>query len=207
MLWVTSTMVTSGTQLADQRLDLGRCYRVERRARLVEQEHLGLDGQGPADAQALLLAAGELDRRSAQAVLDDVPQGGLPQRGLGRLEQQRPLANAVQPEPRGARCRRSTWSGTRSAAGTPFRSGCGRARVACRGRRHQVADPHGAGHHRAGVVVHAVHHPQDGRLSASRRPDECGHLIGRQLEPDPSDHDVLGEAHRHVLEHDCGGTG
>ena len=33
--------------------------RVERRARLVHQDHLGLDGDGAGDAQALLLAAGE----------------------------------------------------------------------------------------------------------------------------------------------------
>src|SRR4029079_15343840 len=47
------------TQLQDQLLDrLGR-LRVERRARLVEQQHLGPGREGPGDAEPLLLAAGE----------------------------------------------------------------------------------------------------------------------------------------------------
>ena len=46
-------------QLVDQLLDLGGGDRVERRARLVHQDHFGADGDGPGDAQALLLAAGE----------------------------------------------------------------------------------------------------------------------------------------------------
>ena len=46
-----------GLQLGDQLLDaLGR-DRVERRGGLVEQQHLGFDGNGAGDAQTLLLPA------------------------------------------------------------------------------------------------------------------------------------------------------
>ena len=50
--------------------------RVERRARLVHQDHFRADGDGARDAQALLLAAGEAGARLVQAVLDLVPQAG-----------------------------------------------------------------------------------------------------------------------------------
>src|SRR5687767_2385922 len=41
-------------ELVDQLLDLARRDRVERRARLVHQEHLGVGGDGAGDAEALL---------------------------------------------------------------------------------------------------------------------------------------------------------
>ena len=49
------------------------------------QEHLGLDGDGAGDAQALLLAAGEAERALVQAVLDLVPQRGAAQAALDDL--------------------------------------------------------------------------------------------------------------------------
>jgi hypothetical protein len=52
-----------GLQFVDQLLDLRGRDRVERRARLVEQDDLRLDGDGAGDAQALLLPA-----RQAEAV-------------------------------------------------------------------------------------------------------------------------------------------
>ena len=50
-----------GLQLVDQLLDLGGRDRVEGRGRLVEQDHLRLDGDGAGDAQALLLPAREAE--------------------------------------------------------------------------------------------------------------------------------------------------
>ena len=50
--------------------------RIQGRGGLVEQQHLGLDGQRAGDAQTLLLAAGQPDRAIAQPILDLVPQGG-----------------------------------------------------------------------------------------------------------------------------------
>src|SRR3972149_5436600 len=46
-------------QVLDQLLDLRGGHRVQRGARFVHQEHFRLDGAGPGDAEALLLAARE----------------------------------------------------------------------------------------------------------------------------------------------------
>ena len=74
-------------QAGDELLDLGRGNGVESRAGLVHEEHLGLDRQRPGDAQALLLAARQLQGRLAQPVLHQVPEGGLAKSLLCRLPQ------------------------------------------------------------------------------------------------------------------------
>ena len=56
--------------------------RVERRARLVHQDHVGLDREAARDAQPLLLAAGERERRLLQLVLHLVPERGVRERAL-----------------------------------------------------------------------------------------------------------------------------
>src|SRR5262249_54158789 len=61
-------------QLVDQFLDLGGRNRIERRARLVEQDDLGLDRDGAGDAQPLLLAARQALAVGVELVLDLVPQ-------------------------------------------------------------------------------------------------------------------------------------
>ena len=61
-------------ELEDQLLDPGRRVRVERRARLVHQHHVGSDREHARDAEALLLAAGEAKRRTVEIVLDLVPE-------------------------------------------------------------------------------------------------------------------------------------
>src|SRR5712691_1548841 len=71
-----------GLQLEHQLLDLRRGDGIERRARLVHEEHVRLDGDRPGDTEALLLAAREAERRVAQAILDLVPEGGRPQAAL-----------------------------------------------------------------------------------------------------------------------------
>ena len=58
---------------------------VQRRARLVHQDDVGLDGDGARDAQALLLAAGERVAALLELVLHLVPQRGLAQRLLDQL--------------------------------------------------------------------------------------------------------------------------
>src|SRR5580700_5569828 len=67
-------------QFVDQLFDLGGGDRVERRARLVEQDHLRPHRDGAGDAQALLLAAGEALAVGVELVLDLVPQRGAAQR-------------------------------------------------------------------------------------------------------------------------------
>ena len=71
-------------QLVHQVLDRGGRDRVERGGRLVEQDHLGLDGERARDAEALLLAAGERERAALQPVLDLVPERRAAQRAARR---------------------------------------------------------------------------------------------------------------------------
>src|SRR3954452_13706726 len=66
-------------ELGDELLDTKRRDRVQRRARLVHEDHLGLDRDGAGDAQALLLAARQADARLREAVLDLLPQAGAAQ--------------------------------------------------------------------------------------------------------------------------------
>jgi hypothetical protein len=88
MLWVTMTMVYCRAA-GDQLLDLGRGDRVERRAGLVHQQHLGIGGDAAGDAQALLLAARHAQRAFVQPVLGLVPQRGGAQRALAGLVEDR----------------------------------------------------------------------------------------------------------------------
>jgi hypothetical protein len=60
-------------QLGHQLFDPARRYRIERRARLVHQQHRRLGGDGARDAQPLLLSAGERKRAGSKFVLDFVP--------------------------------------------------------------------------------------------------------------------------------------
>ena len=60
MLWVTMAMVNRALRPSIKLLDAGGRDRVERRAGLVEQDHLGLDRHRAGDAEALLLAAERL---------------------------------------------------------------------------------------------------------------------------------------------------
>src|SRR6266436_1834123 len=69
-------------QFLDQLLDLGGRNRIERRARLVEQDHFRPHGDGAGDAEPLLLAAGQAQARGVELVLDLVPQRAAAQRLL-----------------------------------------------------------------------------------------------------------------------------
>src|ERR1700712_2716419 len=69
-------------QFLDQLLDLGGRNRIERRARLVEQDHFGPHRDGARDAQPLLLPAGQAEAGSIQLVLDFVPERAAAQRLL-----------------------------------------------------------------------------------------------------------------------------
>ena len=72
-------------ELVHQVLDPRRRDRVERRRRLVHQDHVRLDREAARDAEALLLAAGEAERRLLQPVLDLVPERRPAQRPLDAL--------------------------------------------------------------------------------------------------------------------------
>jgi hypothetical protein len=69
-------------QLVHEVFDARRRDRVERRGRLVHQDHVRLDRERARDAQTLLLPARERERILLQPVLDLVPEGGLVERSL-----------------------------------------------------------------------------------------------------------------------------
>ena len=108
-------------QLHHQVLDPAGRDRVERRARLVHQDHVGLDREAARDAQPLLLAAGHAERVRLEPVLHLVPERAAAQRPSRRSRPCRPSSRARAGRTRC--CRRST-SGTGSASGTPSRSAC-----------------------------------------------------------------------------------
>ena len=79
MLWVTITIVYLLRSSAIRSSTASVAHRVERRAGLVHQQHLRLDGGRASDAEALLLAAGEAGARLVEPVLDLVPEVGAAQ--------------------------------------------------------------------------------------------------------------------------------
>ena len=81
---MTITIATSSrSRTISSSITCGRA-RVERRARLVEQQHLGPRRQRAGDAEPLLLAAGEAQRRVVEVVADLVPQPGALERVAAR---------------------------------------------------------------------------------------------------------------------------
>src|SRR5262245_1213024 len=62
-------------QLLDQIFDFAGGDRIERGTRLIEQQHVGLPGDGTGDAQPLLLATGEAQGAFVQPRMHLVPQG------------------------------------------------------------------------------------------------------------------------------------
>ncbi len=88
-------------QFRDQFLDAAGRDRVQRRARLVEQQHLGADRDAARDAQPLLLAAGQAVARLVQLVLGLVPQRGLRQRPLDAVVHLRARQFLEQPHAEG----------------------------------------------------------------------------------------------------------
>ena len=85
--WVTSTVVTwqGVVQVAQPLAQLGAHLGVERAEGLVEQQHLGLDGQRPGQGHALALAARELRGVAVAQVrqADQLEQLVHPRRDLG----------------------------------------------------------------------------------------------------------------------------
>ena len=79
----------------NQLLNPGGGDRVERRGRLIHQQHLGLHRKRPRNAQPLLLPARKPKRRFAQPILDLSPERRLGQRALHQLVQLLLFAHAV----------------------------------------------------------------------------------------------------------------
>ena len=82
-------------QLVDQLLDLGGGDRIERRARLVHQDDVGIDRHGAGDDEALLLTAGKAGAGLVQPVLHFVPQAGAPERRFSTISSMSALVFAM----------------------------------------------------------------------------------------------------------------
>ena len=170
---------------------LGRGDGVEGRARLVHEEHVGLDGDGPRDAQALLLAAGQAERALVEPILHLVPERG---------GAQAPLHDALEvvlvSDPEDARPVRDV-----------LEDGLGERVRLLKDHAHPLAQ---LGHVQARVVdvgaadadaaldpdavdeiVHAVQAAEQRGLAAAGRPDVGGDAM-------------LGHGHGHVLERELG---
>ena len=191
-------------QLVDELLDARGGDRVEGRAGLVHQDHLGAHRDGPRNAQPLLLSAGQPGAGLLEAILDLVPQAGLLEAALDdRVGLALAVGQSVDP-----------------------RSVCD---VVVDGLRKWIgllehhADTGAKLHHvEAGIVdifpveldaarhpadvdgiVHPVEAAQEGRLAAARGADHRQHLVRADVEVDVLDphlvavHDADG-ARRHA---------
>ena len=97
MLWVTSTIVGRGPLPEAQQLEVEALagQRVERAERLVEQQHLGLEGERAGERDALARAARQLGRaigRHARVERDEV--GELPRAARARRSGDQPASSS-----------------------------------------------------------------------------------------------------------------
>src|SRR4029453_7215194 len=170
--------------LLHQVLDAGGGDGVERRARLVHEQHVGPGGDGPGDAEPLLLAAGEPVGRLLHAVLDLVPQRRLGERRLHDLAQLGPAPTAQQAGAVGRvvvdRLRERVGLLEHHADAPPHLDGVDLRPV----QRHPVIVDHTLGAGPGDEVVHAVEAAEDRRLPAGRGADEGGDLVVADVEVD-----------------------
>src|SRR6266850_3531627 len=73
-------------QFDHQLFDLGRRNGVQRGSRLIHEKNLGLDSESARDAKTLLFTAGEHHGAFLEAILDDIPKRGVPERLLHALD-------------------------------------------------------------------------------------------------------------------------
>src|ERR1700716_74374 len=171
-------------QFLDQFLDLGGRDRIERRARLVEQDHLGPHRHGARDAEPLLLAAGQAEARGIELVLDLVPQRAAAQRlldaavhlGSGNLLVEPDAERDVLIDRHRKRRRLLEHHADPRAQQIEIELGIEHVGLI----EHQ---PAGGALTRI-KIVHPVEYPQQRRLSAAGRPDKGGDAVGAERKID-----------------------
>ena len=172
-------------ELVHQILDPRRRDRVERRRRLVHQDHVRLDREAAGDAEALLLATGEAERRFLQPVLDFIPQCGTAKRPLDPPIEAGLEAQHARPERHVVvdRLRERVRLLEDHADPPPHldRIDAGAVEILA-----VVEDraPHLCVRDQ---VVHAVEAADQRALAAARRPDERRHRVLVHVEVDPPD--------------------
>src|SRR5450432_360246 len=173
-----------GRDLVDELLDVRRRDGVQRRGRLVHEQHLGLDGERARDAEALLLTARQAEGVVGEAILDLFPQRRLLERALDAHRDLSLVLEAADAQAVGD----VLGDGLRERV----RALEDHADAAAYGDRIDASAVDGvaveldlARHATAGdELVHAVERAQVGRLAATRGADE-----GRDV--------LLGDVHRH----------
>ena len=174
--WVTNRVVvpTSSLDAADLVAQLDPDLGVERGQRLVEQQHRRLDRQRPGEGHPLLLAAGQLVRRT------------------GRPGSSRPTSSSISAAASTA-LRRGVRLRSRSPNSTFCRAvRCGNRRVRLEDHAHvapvgrHAGDVPAADRRRGRVgVLEAGEAPQRGRLAAAGRPEQRHELAGREVQGQP----------------------
>src|SRR6202166_2321943 len=171
-------------QFLDQFLDLGGRDRIERRARLVEQDHFGPHRHGAGDAKPLLLAAGQAQARGVELVLDLVPQRAAAQRrfhpavhfGFRDLLVEADAERDVLIDRHRKRRRLLEHHADARAQQIEVELGIEDGGLI----EHQLA---GGALSRI-EIIHPVEDPQQGRLAAAGWPDEGGDAIGAERQVD-----------------------
>src|SRR5271165_3660591 len=172
-------------ELVDQLLDLERGHRVERRGRLVHQDHLRLDRERAGDAEALLLATRQRHPGLVEALADLLPQPRRAERRLDTLVHVAVAARAQAQARRDVLVDRHRREGVRFLEDHPDRAAdrddVDRGVVDVDVLEHHLALGAGAGD----LLVHAVDAAYERRLAGARRPDDRGDLVGGEVEVDP----------------------
>ena len=204
MLCVTITIVTCCTSSRDRLLDDPGGHRVEGRAGLVHEQHVGLDREGPGDAQPLLLTAGERAAR-VEAGLDLFPQARASQTRLHQLllVTGRLRARELEPGEHVLRDRHRRERVRLLEHHPDLEPRLGHAQlgsVDVDAVEEHLPAQRGAGHQ----LVHPVQGPEEGRLPTPGRTDERGDLVGPHRERDALEHLVRTEPHAHGVGHEPG---
>jgi hypothetical protein len=185
-----------------QLLDPARGDRVERRAGLVHEDHVGLDRERPRDAEALLLAARHAEGVLLEAVLHLVPQRAAAQRALDDLVHRALHAEHAGPE--GDVVVDRLGEGVRLLEDHPDPL-AHLHRVDPRAVEILAVEEHPAVDRRArDEVVHAVERAQQRGLAAARRADERGDAVRVDLHVDVAHGGLAAVGDRHVLEAEHG---
>jgi hypothetical protein len=187
-------------QLHDQVLDDLRRLRVKRRARLVQQQDLGVDRERAGDAQPLLLATGQAQRRVPEIVLDLSQQAGVGQNLANLLVEVGPprpalglLAQDVGDVVEYAHRERVRLLEDHRHAATQR----GRVEAHDVGAVERDATAH---RRRTRELGQAVERTQQRRLAAARRADQREHLAFADRERDLVDRELGAVGDRHVLD-------
>src|SRR5690606_39169384 len=186
-------------QLGDQLLDARGGDGIEGRAGLVHEDHLGADGDGAGDAQALLLAAGKAGAGLVEAILDLVPEAGALEAVLDDfVEVALAVGEAVEARPVGdvLEDRLGEGIGLLKHHAHP---GAQRHHVHPAGVDVLVVEDEGA-RHPADVdgVVHAVQGAQEGGFATARGADHGDHLVLADVDADVEDRLLVAVENIHV---------